>query len=362
MVRHPRRLSRCRSPPRRMTPAPTGPGSTVRAASGPWASPGCRWSSTPGSTGSWNEISAPSCAATGSWRPRRGGSSRSASAPGTGPRSGTTSARSASTAAISPRRRSPAFASDSPRRPSRWGTSPTRAWSRPMARTISSRFSTSSSTSSTRTGSGLPPLTSRPPSAPGATSFSSSPPSSSMRPSARPSRGPPPSPVPLARYREVFETAGLELVTASASTAVANNPIEHGLPHIGRFVWSWRTAVRQARKGPRRASLVGRVLSLVDRLVMPSGVAPSGKILLFRRPDPAADGRRVGRPRGRRSRRAVGALPPDAPAAETATGRTSRGRRQGPRSPCGSHAPRGPCRSASSPTGTRSPASGRPTR
>jgi len=93
---------------------------------------------------------------------------------------------------------------------------------------------------------------------------------------------------PLARYREVFETSGLELVTASASTAVANNPIEHGLPHIGRFVWSWRTAVRQARKGPRRANIVGRVLSLVDRLVMPSGVAPSGKILLFRRSDAAS--------------------------------------------------------------------------
>jgi hypothetical protein len=86
----------------------------------------------------------------------------------------------------------------------------------------------------------------------------------------------------------VLEAAGLELVVASASTTVANNPIEHGLPHIGRFVWSWRTAVRQARKGPRRAGLVGRVLSLVDRIVMPSGVAPSGKILLFRRPDAPA--------------------------------------------------------------------------
>jgi len=90
---------------------------------------------------------------------------------------------------------------------------------------------------------------------------------------------------PLARYREVLEGAGLEFITASASTTVANNPIEHGLAHIDRFVWSWRTAVRQARKGPRRASLVGRVLSFVDRLVMPTGVAPSGKIVLFRRLD-----------------------------------------------------------------------------
>jgi SAM-dependent methyltransferase len=90
---------------------------------------------------------------------------------------------------------------------------------------------------------------------------------------------------PLARYREVFEEAGLEFVAASASTAVANNPIEHGLPHIGRFTWAWRTAIRHARKGPRRANLVGRVLSLADRLIMPFGIAPSGKILLFRRPD-----------------------------------------------------------------------------
>ena len=92
----------------------------------------------------------------------------------------------------------------------------------------------------------------------------------------------------LARYREVLEAAGLELVVASASTAVANNPIEHGLPHIGRFVWSWRTAVRQARKGPRRARLAGRVLSLVDRILMPTRVAPSGKLLLFRRPEAPA--------------------------------------------------------------------------
>ena len=93
---------------------------------------------------------------------------------------------------------------------------------------------------------------------------------------------------PLLRYREVLEAAGLEFVVASVSTTVANNPIEHGLPHIGRFTWSWRTAVRQARKGPRRARLVGRVLSLVDRIVMPTGAAPSGKILLFRRPDAPA--------------------------------------------------------------------------
>jgi hypothetical protein len=45
--------------------------------------------------------------------------------------------------------------------------------------------------------------------------------------------------------------------------------------------------VRQARKGPRRARLAGRVLSLVDRVVMPSGVAPSGKLILFRRPGAA---------------------------------------------------------------------------
>jgi len=89
---------------------------------------------------------------------------------------------------------------------------------------------------------------------------------------------------PMARYRTVFEDAGLLLVAAQASTVVANNPIEHGLPSIGRFVWSWRTAVRYARKGPRWAGLTGRVLSIADRVLMRTGVAPSGKIILFRRP------------------------------------------------------------------------------
>ncbi|MHB8672572.1 MAG: class I SAM-dependent methyltransferase [Candidatus Limnocylindrales bacterium] len=88
----------------------------------------------------------------------------------------------------------------------------------------------------------------------------------------------------LERYREAFEAGGLVFVAAEASTVVANNPIEHGLPHIGRFTRSWTTAVREARKGPRRADLVGRILSLVDRPLMRTGAAPSGKILLFRRP------------------------------------------------------------------------------
>jgi SAM-dependent methyltransferase len=90
---------------------------------------------------------------------------------------------------------------------------------------------------------------------------------------------------PLARYREVFESAGLEFVTAEASTTVANNPIEHGLPSIGRFIWSWRTAVRNAKRGPRRADLVGRILWFADRPLMRTGVAPSGKFVLFRRSD-----------------------------------------------------------------------------
>jgi SAM-dependent methyltransferase len=88
---------------------------------------------------------------------------------------------------------------------------------------------------------------------------------------------------PLDRYREVFENAGLEFVTSSASTAVANNPIEHGLPSIGRFIWLWRTTVRNAKRGPRRADLLGRLLWLADRPLMSSGVAPTGKFVLFRR-------------------------------------------------------------------------------
>ena len=88
----------------------------------------------------------------------------------------------------------------------------------------------------------------------------------------------------LERYRAVLEAGGLDFVTAEASTVLANNPIEHGLPHIGRFAWSWKTAVREARKGPRRAAAVGCILSAADRLLMRTGSAPSGKLLLFRRP------------------------------------------------------------------------------
>ena len=88
----------------------------------------------------------------------------------------------------------------------------------------------------------------------------------------------------LDRYREVFEVAGLEFVSCKASTTVANNPIEHGLPSISRFIWLWRTAIRNAKRGPRRADLAGRLLWLLDHPLMRSGVAPSGKFILFKRP------------------------------------------------------------------------------
>lgn len=93
----------------------------------------------------------------------------------------------------------------------------------------------------------------------------------------------------LDRYREVFESDGLEFVTSEASTTVANNPIEHGLPSIKRFIWLWRTAVRNAKRGARRADVVGRVLWLLDGPLMRSGAAPSGKFVLFRRPIQLAD-------------------------------------------------------------------------
>jgi SAM-dependent methyltransferase len=88
---------------------------------------------------------------------------------------------------------------------------------------------------------------------------------------------------PLKRYSDALEAAGLQFVAARGSTAVANNPIEFGLTGIGAFQWLWRKSVREAKRGPRRAALVGRVLSIVDRPLMWTGVAPSGKILLFRR-------------------------------------------------------------------------------
>lgn len=89
---------------------------------------------------------------------------------------------------------------------------------------------------------------------------------------------------PLSRYREVFESAGLCFVSSAASTVVGANPIESGDRHYRRYAWMWKRAGRWARRWPRAAGLIGRTLAILDRALIHTGAAPSGKLLLFSRP------------------------------------------------------------------------------
>jgi SAM-dependent methyltransferase len=89
---------------------------------------------------------------------------------------------------------------------------------------------------------------------------------------------------PLSRYREMFESAGLVFISFGASTVVGANPIESGDPNYRRYAWIWKRATRSARRWPRSGGIIGRALDVLDRALMPSGAAPSGKLLLFRRP------------------------------------------------------------------------------
>ena len=105
-------------------------------------------------------------------------------------------------------------------------------------------------------------------------------------------RTPPPEPKPgasskarpLSRYREVFESAGLTFVSFRASTVVGANPIESGDRYFRSYSWVWKRTARWARRWPRASGAIGRVLDVLDRILMRTGAAPSGKLLLFRRP------------------------------------------------------------------------------
>lgn len=89
---------------------------------------------------------------------------------------------------------------------------------------------------------------------------------------------------PLARYREAFEAGGLRLVAVGASTVVGANPIEVGDPLYRWYAGLWKRVTRSARRGPRRAAVLGGSLALLDRVLMATGAAPSGKLILFERP------------------------------------------------------------------------------
>jgi 2-polyprenyl-3-methyl-5-hydroxy-6-metoxy-1,4-benzoquinol methylase len=89
---------------------------------------------------------------------------------------------------------------------------------------------------------------------------------------------------PLGRYRDAFESAGLKLVAVGPSTVVGANPIETDAPGFRWYAAAWKRVGKTARRWPRRAGVLGRGLALVDRVLMATGAAPSGKLILFERP------------------------------------------------------------------------------
>jgi len=90
----------------------------------------------------------------------------------------------------------------------------------------------------------------------------------------------------LAEYRKPFEDAGLVFVAIGASTVVGANPIDiGGRIRLRAAMGSWRIATWIAARGPRMANLVGLALDVIDRPLMRTRFAPSGKLVLFRKPD-----------------------------------------------------------------------------
>jgi SAM-dependent methyltransferase len=87
----------------------------------------------------------------------------------------------------------------------------------------------------------------------------------------------------LARYVEVLEPAGFTLSAIRPSTVVGANPIERSHGRFGLYQGIWKRASRFAKGGPRRAEAAGVVLEGLDRILLPFGDAPSGKLILFRR-------------------------------------------------------------------------------
>jgi hypothetical protein len=88
----------------------------------------------------------------------------------------------------------------------------------------------------------------------------------------------------LSRYVSGLAADGLVLESVEASTALGANPIEREHPRYRPYLAAWKRTCRWSKLGPRRAHAVGLVLEGLDRVVVRAGEAPSGKLVLFRRP------------------------------------------------------------------------------
>ncbi len=94
---------------------------------------------------------------------------------------------------------------------------------------------------------------------------------------------------PIGTYRAAFEAGGLRLLAVDPSTVVGANPIETADPRYRWYAAAWKRVGRWARRWPRLAGIIGLGLAVVDRVLMATGAAPSGKLILFERPAPPAD-------------------------------------------------------------------------
>jgi SAM-dependent methyltransferase len=88
-------------------------------------------------------------------------------------------------------------------------------------------------------------------------------------------------------YRAAFEASGMRQVAVGPSTVVGANPIETADPRYRWYASAWKRLGRWARRFPRGAGIIGFGLAVVDRALMPTGAAPSGKLILFERPAPS---------------------------------------------------------------------------
>lgn len=107
----------------------------------------------------------------------------------------------------------------------------------------------------------------------------------------RPWQGPPtppdaPSrPRTIERYRTAFLAAGLRLERVGPSAVVAANPIDASTP--ARLRWmsrAWGAMGRAAWLHPGVAYGIGFALDGADRILMRTGAAPSGKLMVMAKP------------------------------------------------------------------------------
>lgn len=105
------------------------------------------------------------------------------------------------------------------------------------------------------------------------------------RPFALPRQGQSSLARPVEHYCTAAERHGLELVAINASTVVGANPIDIRsgvLLRMAQVIWGGTTRLASQSDGLARA--LGAGIDQLDRRLMRTGLAPSGKFLLFRRP------------------------------------------------------------------------------